>query len=531
MNVDGHAAVDVVALGWFGGWLVALAILLAAGARLPLQVPGRPWRAAALERLRDLAWQGGVAVVAVAVVVLANVAVVLHDAHIDLTREKTFTPSPQALAVVDSLDRPVRLTYFVRGQDPVAQRIRTVLDAMARRSPLLSVRIIDPDRDPAQARAAGLRAANAAVLEADGRRLQVETTDENQLAIGIQRVLRREVVRVCFVEGHNELPMLNEEFHTHVDGVSGHSHDDAASAVVQTTGHGIGRLRRALEGQGFETQRIVLVTTPQVPETCRIVVVANPRTGWLPAEVAALDRFLDAGGALFAMIDLGYVPSPDLQRLFARLGVALSQQMVIDPLSHYATDAAMVAVTAYPPSPITRNLSMSFFPGVRPIRLLPAPAGVVVTPLVTSSRDSYARVVDVADGAPSARDVAADVPPGAADDASREVPAKTGARVLAVGVERPPVAAAGPAPRAVIVGDADFASNSFLPYLANSDLALAMVRWLAREERASAVPTRIPVPSMILLSNAQMKAIFLVIELLLPLSVVLVGALVWWRRR
>jgi ABC-type uncharacterized transport system involved in gliding motility auxiliary subunit len=85
--------------------------------------------------------------------------------------------------------------------------------------------------------------------------------------------------------------------------------------------------------------------------------------------------------------------------------------------------------------------------------------------------------------------------------------------------------------RAVIVGDADFASNSFLPYLANADLALAMVRWLVREERGTAVASRIPVPPMIVLTGAQMRGIFLAVEVLLPLAAFALAGLAWWRRR
>ena len=83
----------------------------------------------------------------------------------------------------------------------------------------------------------------------------------------------------------------------------------------------------------------------------------------------------------------------------------------------------------------------------------------------------------------------------------------------------------------MIVGDGDFASNSFLPYLANSDLALSMVRWLVREERTTSVSSRIPVPPMILLSGAQMRAIFLAVGVLLPLAAFVPGLLAWWRRR
>jgi ABC-type uncharacterized transport system involved in gliding motility auxiliary subunit len=82
-----------------------------------------------------------------------------------------------------------------------------------------------------------------------------------------------------------------------------------------------------------------------------------------------------------------------------------------------------------------------------------------------------------------------------------------------------------------VVGDGDFASNSFVPYMANGDLALSMVRWAVREEQTPAVAIRMPVPPLILLTKSQMQQIFLGIEILLPLSVVGVGAVVWWRRR
>ena len=83
----------------------------------------------------------------------------------------------------------------------------------------------------------------------------------------------------------------------------------------------------------------------------------------------------------------------------------------------------------------------------------------------------------------------------------------------------------------MVIGDGDFASNSFLPYMSNSDLMVASVRWLAHEERGTAVRTRIPVPPMILLTAAQSRWIFIVIVLLLPLSVIAIGGVVWWLRR
>ena len=82
-----------------------------------------------------------------------------------------------------------------------------------------------------------------------------------------------------------------------------------------------------------------------------------------------------------------------------------------------------------------------------------------------------------------------------------------------------------------MIGDSDFASNSFFPYMANSDLTLTMVRWLVREEHATPIALRIRVPSLILLTKVQMQGIFMIIVVLLPLAVITLGGLVWWRRR
>jgi hypothetical protein len=324
------------------------------------------------------------------------------------------------------------------------------------------------------------------------------------------------------VEGHNELPMDNFEFHTHVEGVANHNHGDASSQNVQMQGHGIGRLRRALETQGYETRKIILATLPVVPQDCNALIVANPRTTFLPGESAALETYLAHGGALFAMFDLGFVLEPRLAALVGRLGVQLPQEAIVDPLSHYSTDPEMVAVTAYQQSPLTAGLSMTFYPGARPLLPVQPAAGITTSALFASSRDSYTRAV---------------VPVGVREvvgkAAARKGEPQPGQRMIAISSEGRwfGTAATGPAFRVVLVGDGDFASNSFLPYLSNSDFAVAAVRWLLREEHSAVVTTRIPVPPMILLSGTQMKWIFLLVEGLLPLGIFALGLFVWWKRR
>ena len=516
--MDEHQ-VALAPLLWGAGWLGAMLALFWAGLRLPLQTR--------LGRWRNSIYNAGIVATGFGLFTLANVALTLHDGHIDLTREKLYTPSAAAMRVVDGLGREVRVTYFYHSQDAAGRRARDILEVMQRRNPLFRLTAVDPDKEPTVARTNGIRIYNAAMIEADGRRVLVQSTDEAEIALGVQRVLRERVITVCFIEGHGELPMDNFEFHTHLEGAVGHSHDDASSALVEMAGHGVGRFRRALEAQGYETRKLILATSPEIPADCTLVVTANPRTTFLPGESAALRAYLARGAAALFLFDLGFVLEPGLARLTEELGVHPEQQIVVDPLSHYMADPEMVAVTGYDPHPITRSVSLTFYPGVRPLSLVKPSGEIRATPLLMSSRDSYTRDVEA---------VASRVPGGAPADtlalasSSTATPPPVGPRVLGIAAEGVLAGATKPL-RAVLIGDGDFASNSFFPYMANSDLLLAAVRWLAREDSTTVVSSRIPVPSLVLLTQGQALGVFAFVVGVLPLSVVALGGFVWWRRR
>jgi hypothetical protein len=510
---------DADKLLWFAGWLVAVVALFVAALRIPLQSRYARWR--------GWLYTAGVVAAGLGVAVLANVAVLLHDAHLDLTRERVYTPSAAAMRAIDQLSQPVALTYFYRSQDPVGRRTRDLLQVMGRRNPMLTVTAVDPDKEPTLARTQGIKFYNAAVIEAEGRRVLVQSTDEAEIAVGIQRVLRHRVITACFLEGHGELPMDSMEFHTHLESVADHNHGEASSQVIEAPGHGIGRLRRALEAQGYDARKLILATARTgVPADCTVLIAASPRTTFLPAESAALRAYLAAGGSALLLFDLGFVLEPELERLVAELGVRAEQQVVVDPLSHYLNDAEMVAVTGYDPHPITRTLSLTFYPGIRPLTLLPQGADRTVTPMLLSSRDSYVRRVEPV----QARAVRLAQAEGTASGGAPSPTPEPGPRVLGVAAEGR-LNGGAESFRAIVVGDGDFASNSFFPYMSNSDLLLAMVRWLAREERTTVVATRIPVPPLILLTAQQMRIVFILLVIVLPLAVVVLGGVAWWRRR
>ena len=209
---------------WFVAAVAALVVLFAAALRL--RVYGAGWRRWTL--------RAGVIFGALVAVLAANVAVYRHDAHLDFTREGAFTPSREAADIVRGLQEPVQLVYFYQKENAAGRAAVTMLELLGRLNPRLSVETVDIDRNPARAGAFGVRLYNTAVIIAATHRVQVVSTDDREVALGILRALRQRQPVVCFVTGHGEYDIDNFEFHTHFEGSGhSHSHNNDGMAVVQ----------------------------------------------------------------------------------------------------------------------------------------------------------------------------------------------------------------------------------------------------------------------------------------------------------
>ena len=85
--------------------------------------------------------------------------------------------------------------------------------------------------------------------------------------------------------------------------------------------------------------------------------------------------------------------------------------------------------------------------------------------------------------------------------------------------------------RIVVVGDSDFATNSFFHIMGNARLFLNAVNFLAAQENLIGLEPRTADLPTVNLTNRQMKATFFASVLLIPAALAVIGTAVWWRQQ
>jgi len=119
------------------------------------------------------------------------------------------------------------------------------------------------------------------------RRLVVQSTDEDEMLWAFRAVVRERVVTLCFIAGHNEYPIDNFEFHTHLEGAH-HSHGDATSKVVEMPGMALDGCAAPSERRALTSRLFFQHNQSEITRHCTVAIDANPRTTYLPAKAAPL---------------------------------------------------------------------------------------------------------------------------------------------------------------------------------------------------------------------------------------------------
>jgi ABC-type uncharacterized transport system involved in gliding motility auxiliary subunit len=85
--------------------------------------------------------------------------------------------------------------------------------------------------------------------------------------------------------------------------------------------------------------------------------------------------------------------------------------------------------------------------------------------------------------------------------------------------------------RFVVIGSSIWASNRFLGFNGNADLAANAINWLCSDEDLISIRPKPPEERGLTMNAAQVTTVKITSQFILPFIVIVAGVLVWWKRR
>ncbi len=422
--------------------------------------------------------------------------------HQDVTANQTFTLSPLTVKVLQDLKQPVQATAFFTARSSRTD-VEDRLKEYANVNHLFTYRFVDPEAEPQIATDYKVQFDATVVMERGTRREIASGTDEQSLTNSLLKVTQDMQSTLYFTTGHGE-----------------HSPTDSGN-------NGLDLMSGALQGENYKVSTIDLRTiTGTLPSDITALVIAGPQQPFDPAEAKIVGDYLNNGGHVFLALDPQVTSG--LDDVLKAWNITVRNDMVIDPASGFFGQAQTPAIINYPSHAITSDLAGvgSFFPRTRSLTTDAGSASSRAPQVLLSTSDQSWGETDF-------NSITSQSPKF---DAGADT---KGPLNIAYAVED----SGDKKGRIVVVGNSTFVTNGTLTQRVtvggqqaqvrsgNAQFFFNSLKWLGGQENLIQIPPKNADTHPIFLTTAQQAFVGLSSVVLLPGAILVIGLLVWLRRR
>lgn len=436
-----------------------------------------------------------VTAIVLGLLVMGNVLAARSVGSLDLTRYKVNTLAPQSQQVVGKLDSDLNATIWDNNQDTSLEELRNLLSRYQTANRHFKYRVVDPNFDPAAARAQGVVALDTMVLQYHGKTqiLNAGSQSERDITAAVLKLESNRTPLVCWVVGDGERDLKSS------DAIEGYS--EASNQITR---------------DNFTLKDLLLSQATQRPADCDVIALVGATKTLPEPAVKVLTDYLDGGGRLLLAIDpwRDAALTARYSSILAQYGMSFSGGMVVPDAAHaIRNEPTAVAVLQYGSSPIAKDLNnrVGIFPESTSIEAKTT-TGVTTTPVAQSSNDAFL------------------VQQPRQPPLTKQTTDKIGQYTLMETAERIPTT--GKKSRVVVVGTGAFAENEVLQATAvNIQLLTGSLNYLTEQEDLISIPPKGDRNPPLTLTQEQQNLNVFITMVLLPLLIAAGGVLVWARRR
>jgi len=433
-----------------------------------------------------------IVVLVIAIVGMINFFLARHTWRIDTTASKTFSLSPQTIKILDNLKGDLEVLAFEKKMNKGS--IEDLLKEYAHITPRFKWQVIDPDEKPAIAKQYKIKQYGNLIVIAGSREELISTATEEALTNAIIKVTREKTKKVAFISGHGEL------------------------STRSTERDGYAEAKTAVEDQNYTVTELLLAGLDSIPEDISVIIIPGPRKDFFQGELDLITHYLDRGGSALFLLD----PSPGngMHKYLRNWQVNIGNDLVVDAsgfgrLLGAGPEIPLVSSYGDHPSVADLNGLMTFFPLTRSVQPIESQdSQISVTTIAETGPNSYAidpqRVKERERIAINPDDPRGPISIACATTIDRQDGCKT---------------------RIVTIGDADFASNAYYASQANGDFFMNIVSWLLADEDLISIRPHDPEVRLVNATPAQMRIVFWLVVIILPLLAFGAAILVFVRRR
>ncbi|TLD41900.1 MAG: Mucin 2 precursor [Candidatus Jettenia ecosi] len=461
-----------------------------------------------------------------------------HYERFDLTLTGKYSLSPKTKNILKNLDKPIVVTTLFNPGEMFYEQIVDILKEYAYHSDKIKVESVDPLR-------------NRTKVEELAKRLKIDDLQMNTVVFECGEYSKH-VPQNEVIERQYPFKFKGEESFTEaILNIT----QEKQTAVYFVTGHGerhfedydragISGIANALKRDNCRIAPLDILTTKKIPDDCDVLIVAGPTKAYLTEELNIIRNYLEGRGKLLLMLEPGIDPNTPtgFKTLLAEYGVAVRDNVVVYnkvnmPLFGIQTVAEIyIGKDEYAEHIITDDLKSynTILFGSCVVDAAPAndqmPYQAVV--LMRAPEGSWGEI-DVADLRQKKPEYNIDT--DVQGPVSLAIASQVKELPKAVTQSHPQMAndpnAKPQGARLVVFGDTNFASNEYVENPGNMDLFRNSVNWLAKKETQLGISAKPPDFRKATINPIQMKVIFWVSIAGIPLIPIVVGSVVWWKRR
>ena len=480
----------------YGQFTIAVRItIIVAVIGLVLSIVFDPESILAFFKRRQTKHGGNALVLTLAVIgilVIVNLFIYKNDVSWDLTEDKTNSLAEESMDILNNLDLSVNAKAFYTSDTSTAAA-ETLFENFRRNAGgKFSYEFIDPYKDPVAANQAEVTRNGTTVLYGGDQSQMLTSLTEESLLNAIIKLQNPEQSAIYVLTGHGE-----GDFFTAGD-----------YAFVNLEG--------LMDSKNYQVAPLNLASTQSIPDDADVILIASPQIPLSQDEVDLLTEFMADGGSMILLSEPNFLTegagedNPLQTYLQSEWGLTIGNDLIINPTINPMNYAISDQYGSHPITDAVNNFT-TVFPTAHSLTTEPV-SGITSDELVMTNSQSWAETgieglfnnevgLDEADIA--------------------------GPVTIAVAMENTSTGA-----RIVVIGDSDFATDTFIDSYGNLDFSIAIVDWVSNNENlikltAAQTTTRVLVPP----TKATKLGIILGGLVGIPLFIAAVGIIIGIQRK